>query len=172
MSRVSKLPAVFFCFAFAFSIAMAGQQPAPAAGPCAMPAFSKVVGEATMFNEQQEQWLGDIQALQFQKEFHIIADPEGDYLQKLGERLLAQLPPTQVHYRFVITDFPEADAFGLAGGHIYISRKIIALAHSEDEIAGLLGHEIGHVITRQQAIDMTRVFQAVLKINSLGDPKD
>ena len=172
MFRVSKLPAVFFGFAFAFSITIVAQQPLPAAGPCAMPAFSKVVGEATMFNEQQEEWLGDIQALQFQKEFHVIADPEGDYLQKLGERLLAQLPPTQVHYHFVITDFPEADAFGLAGGHIYISRKIVALARSEDELAGLLGHEIGHVITRQQAIDMTRLFQATLKISSVGDRKD
>lgn len=172
MPRVSKLPAVFYSFIVTFSFVMAAQQPSPTAGPCAMPAFSKVVGEATMFNEQQEEWLGDIQTLQFQKEFHIIADPEGDYLQKLGERLLAQLPPTQVHYHFVITDFPEADAFGLAGGHIYVSRKIVALARTEDELAGLLGHEIGHIITRQQAIDVTRIFQAVLKINSVGDRKD
>src|SRR5258708_25919889 len=128
MFRVSKLPAVFFGFVFAFSIAIVAQQPLPAAGPCAMPAFSKVVGEATMFNEQQEEWLGDIQALQFQKEFHVIADPEGDYLQKLGQRLLAQLPPTQVHYHFVITDFPEAAALVLAGGHLYISRTISPLA--------------------------------------------
>ncbi|HEY6249899.1 MAG TPA: M48 family metalloprotease, partial [Candidatus Angelobacter sp.] len=137
-----------------------------------MPTFSSVVNEPNMFTEQQEEWLGEIITPQIQKEFHVIADPESDYLEKLGQRLLAQLPPTKVHYHFTIIDLPDANSFGLAGGYIFISRRIIALAQNEDELAGLMGHEIGHIITHQSAIDMTRVFQTVLGVNQVGDRKD
>src|SRR5438874_13621109 len=91
-----------------FLVLMAGicqaQQPAtarPAPGPCAMPSFSMVVNEPNIFSEQQEGWLGDILIQKVQREFHVIADPD-DYLQKLGDTLLAQLPPTKTHYRFTI----------------------------------------------------------------------
>src|SRR5215471_419792 len=140
--------------------------------PCAVPSFSNVVNEPNIFNEQQEEWLGAIVSPQVEKQFNVIADPQNDYLQKLGARLLAQLPATQMHYHFTIIDLPGNDSFGLPGGHIYLSRRIIALAQSEDELAGLLGHEIGHIITHQIAIDMSRVFRAVLGITQVGDRKD
>lgn len=140
--------------------------------PCAMPSFSSVVNEPDIFNEQQEEWMGEIIAPQVEKSFNIIADPQNDYLQKLGARLLAQLPPTQMHYHFTIIDLPGNDSFGVPGGYIYLSRKIIALAQNEDELAGLLGHEIGHIITRQTAIDMSRTFRAVLGVTQVGDRKD
>ena len=144
----------------------------PAAGPCAMPSFSTVIHDPNIFSEQQEEWLGEIIDPLIRKEFNVIDDPENDYLQKIGERLLAQLPPTRIHYRFTIIDFPENDSFGLAGGHIYLSRKIVALIQSEDELAGLLGHEIGHIITHQVAIDITRDFRNVLGVTQVGDRKD
>src|SRR5437016_1754065 len=150
------------------------QQPAtarPAPGPCAMPSFSTVVNEPNIFSEQQEEWLGEILVLQIQKEFNVIADPD-DYLQKLGDRLLAQLPPTKAHYRFTIIDLPGNDSFGTAGGYIYLSRRIIALAQNEDEIAGLLGHEIGHIITHQAAIDITQEFRTILGVTQVGDRTD
>jgi len=144
----------------------------PAAVPCAMPSFSNVIHDPNILSEQQEEWLGEIIDPLIRKEFNVIDDPENDYLQKIGERLLAQLPPTTIHYRFTIIDFPENDSFGLAGGHIYLSRKIIALLQSEDELAGLLGHEIGHIITHQVAIDITRDFRNVLGVTQVGDRKD
>lgn len=147
------------------------QQPTQV-GPCAMPSFSSVVNDPNMFSEQQEEWLGELVTPQIEKEFHVIADPENDYVEKLGQRLLAQLPPTKVHYHFIIIDLPGNDSFGFAGGYIFISRRIIALAQNEDEFVGLLGHEIGHIITHQTAIDMTRVFQAVLGVNQIGDRND
>src|SRR5215471_8666727 len=160
------LPLLLLILAFSLSPAQ------EASSSCAMPAFSNVVNEPNLFNEQQEGWLGEIIAPQVEKQFNVIADPQNDYLQKLGARLLAQLPPTQVHYHFTIIDLPGNDSFGLPGGHIYLSRRIIALAQSEDELAGLLGHEIGHIITHQIAIDMSRVFRAVLGITQVGDRKD
>ncbi len=131
-----------------------------------------MVHDPNIFSEQQEEWLGEILDPQIRKAFNVIDDPENDYLQKIGERLLAQLPPTRVHYIFTIIDAPESDSFGLAGGRIYLSRKIIALIQSEDELAGLLGHEIGHIITHQVAIDISRDFRNVLGVTQVGDRKD
>lgn len=144
----------------------------PASSPCSVPVFNTVVNEPNLFSEQQEEWLGDTVARRISRDFNFIADPDGDYLQKLGEKLLAQLPPSAIHYRFSIIDLPENNSFGIFGGNIYISRKIIALAQNEDELAGLLGHEIGHIFTRQPAIDITREFQSVLGASKLGDQND
>jgi Peptidase family M48 len=139
---------------------------------CPMPSFSNVVHDPNMFSEEQEEWLGDIMAQQLQKEFSVVEDPEGGYLQSLGERILAQLPPTKIHYRFFLIDQPINNSFGLAGGRIYVSRKLVAFTHDEDELAGLLGHEIGHIITHQVAIDITRAFREVLHVIQVGDRQD
>jgi WD40 repeat protein len=141
-------------------------------GPCSMPTFDKIVNEANIFSEQQEEWLGDILAPQIEVQFKKVADPGNDYLQRLGNRLLAQLPESKIHYRFTIIDYPDNQSFGIPGGNIYISRRIITLARTEDELAGLLGHEIGHIITRQPAITITRHMQDVLGVSKLGDQKD
>jgi hypothetical protein len=150
---------------------IAQRSPAAEAG-CAMPSFTNVVHDPNMFSEEQEEWLGDIMAQQLQKEFNVVEDPEGGYLQSLGERMLGQLPPTKIHYRFFLIDLPINDAFGLAGGRIYVSRKLVAFTHDEDELAGLLGHEIGHIITHQVAIDITHAFREVLGVTQVGDRQD
>lgn len=123
-----------------------------------------------MFTEEQEEWLGEILDRQFKKEFHVLEDPEGR-LQQLGERLLAQLPPTRIHYRFAIVDSPQLNSFGIAGGRVFIFRRAIAFAQSEDELAALLGHEIGHIITHQSAIEITRWFHD-LGISQVSDRQD
>jgi hypothetical protein len=147
------------------------QQPSPAAPGCAASVFSNPPSEPNNLSEQQEEWLGEIVAQQFEREFHVIPDPEGR-LEKLGTRLLAQLPPTAVHYRFTIVDFPINNAFSLVGGRVYVSRRLIALAQSEDDLAAVVAHEIGHGVTHQIAIDYSRDFKAVLGVTQFGDRKD
>jgi hypothetical protein len=152
-----------------------GQQPAAVAtqsGPCAVPSFSKVVNEPNFFNEQQEIWLGSILDEQVLKQYNMVEDPERDYLQKMGERMLTQLTPTNRHYEFYIIDYPVNNAFSLGGSKIYVTRQLIAFLKNEDELAGLLGHEIGHVVTHQIAIDVTRIFRKTLNATQVGDRND
>ena len=159
-------------FVLLFALPLLAQQPVPSdqSAPCAMPVFTKVVGEPNIFSEQQEEWLGEIMDQGIRQDFNIVEDPDG-YLQKLGERLLAQLPPTAMHYHFVIIDSPELNSFGVAGGRIYIHRRMIAFTKNEGELAALLGHEIGHVATHQVAIEMSRWLHD-LGVTQVGDRQD
>jgi len=52
---------------------------------------------------------------------------------------------------------------------VYVTRKMVAFIHNDDELAALLAHEIGHIYTHQQAIDFTRLFHEKLDVNSVGD---
>jgi hypothetical protein len=64
-------------------------------------------------------------------------------------------------YRFYLSNLPTANAFSIAGGRVYVTRKLIGFARSEDELAGVLAHELGHIVTHQSAIEYTRFFHAI-----------
>ena len=70
------------------------------------------------------------------------------YVRQIGERLARHSTRKGVEYRFFVADKPEPNAFALPGGYIYVSRGLLLLANSEDELAGVIGHEIGHVQAR------------------------
>lgn len=152
------------------AFAQQGSSNPSASGPCPVPVFSNSSSEPNMFTEQQEEWLGDIIDESFRKQFHVIEDP-GGAMQKLGEKLVAQLPPSRIHYRFYIVDAPEVNSFGIVGGRIYIFRRIIAFTQNEGELAALLGHEIGHIATHQSAIEFSTIFRD-LGITQVGDRQD
>ena len=125
-----------------------------------------------MFNDRQEQDLGDALAEYFEANMRIAPQTAGDELTRIGERLLKILPPTGVQYRFRIYDSGEINAFSSAGGRVYVSRKLVAAAKSEDELAGVVAHEIGHLSTHQTAIEMTRLFRIRLGVTEVGDRAD
>jgi len=66
---------------------------------------------------------------------------------------------------------PDANAF-LPGGRIFESRKLIAAARTEDELAGVIAHELGHLVAHESAIDTTRQFKEMLGVTSVSDRKD
>ncbi len=70
------------------------------------------------------------------------------YVQALGERLAVVSHRPGLIYRFTVVDSPEVNAFALPGGHIYITRGLLAYLNGETELAAILGHEIGHVTAR------------------------
>ena len=70
------------------------------------------------------------------------------YISELGQRLASQSHRSNLKYTFTVVDSPEINAFALPGGYIYVTRGILAYLNSEAEIAGVLGHEIGHVTAR------------------------
>lgn len=88
------------------------------------------------------------------------------YVESVGQRLLDGIGPTSFRYSFKIVDVPEVNAMALPGGYIYITRGMLAMLNSEAQLAGVLGHEIGHATSRHAAKQLTKALGA--QILSLG----
>ena len=95
--------------------------------PCPLPPNLKLAPAHNIFSPEQELELGDIEAQNAEHENHIIDDPElTAYVNQVAQRIAAQLPPNELHFQVLLYDSPEANAFSIAGGRIYISRRLIA----------------------------------------------
>ena len=126
-----------------------------------------------IFTPQQEMDLGDAIAEQVQHSYRVLDDNAlAAELRRIGARVIKGLPDTGLKFQFFLIDAPDPDAFTLPGGRIYISRKLVAFVRSEDELASILAHELGHVASRQTAEDMTYLFREVLGVTSVGDRRD
>ena len=73
------------------------------------------------------------------------------YVERVGQRLVKHSSRSHLDYEFHVVDMKEPNAFALPGGYIYVSRGLLALMNDEDELAAVLGHEIGHVAGRHAA---------------------
>ncbi len=162
---------VLLCFSALFLVlnSTRAQQPAAAC----QPAIPVVAPGANMFSPEQEDYLGGFLAEKIAPSMNVIEDEQltGE-LQRIGKRLVENLPPTGLHFRFYLSDSPQANAFSIVGGRVYVTRKLIAVVHNEDELAGVMGHELGHIVTHQQAILFTKIFRERLGITEVSDKKD
>ncbi len=73
------------------------------------------------------------------------------YVNEIGQRVARNTERNDVTYKFTLLDSPVVNAFALPGGYVYITRGLLAVANDEAELAGVLGHEIGHITGRHQA---------------------
>lgn len=102
------------------------------------------------------------EARQVAEEMGLVERPElREWLEHIGARLLRASGRSPAQFRFQIVDQGEPNAFALPGGLIFVSRGLLELADSEDEIAGVLGHEIVHVIARHAAARQQAAERAV-----------
>jgi predicted Zn-dependent protease len=101
--------------------------------------------ELTLISEKLEQELGDEEAKKIEAGMGF-ADDTGftPFLDQLGQRLAEHSPRKNVTFQFHIVDMAEPNAFALPGGYVYVSRGLLALTNTEGELAGVVGHEIGH----------------------------
>jgi hypothetical protein len=168
--RLFLCTCVFFLTAFVARISL-GQQPSPNSA-CSLPTPPFQINKPNIFTPEQEQWLGDAQATEQESEYNLLPEKDSAELTRIGQKLLAQLPPTPIHYQFRVYEADDANGFSIAGGYVYISRKLITDARSEDEVAGVLAHEIGHIYTHQVAILFSRQFRYRMSLTSLGGLED
>jgi predicted Zn-dependent protease len=71
-----------------------------------------------------------------------------EYVGLIGARLAEHSPRSELSYSFHVVDLAEPNAFALPGGYVYVSRGLLALVNTEAELAGVIGHEIGHIAAR------------------------
>ena len=105
--------------------------------------------EVAVLSADKERELGDEEAKKVEASMGLVADPALLlYVQAVGNRVARQSPRQDTSYTFQVVNRPEANAFALPNGNIYVSRGLLALANSEDELAGVLAHEVVHVAAR------------------------
>lgn len=158
---------VFLLLFSCFTSPIAAQQ------SCQPPPLPLPAPGGNIFTHQQEMDLGDAVAEHVQRNYEIVADEQvTTYLQRIGERIIKHLPPTDLRFQFFLFDINDVNAFTLPGGRIYVSRKMVAFARNEDELAGVVAHELGHIIARHSTIDMTVLFREVLGVTQVTDRAD
>jgi len=141
--------------------------------PCSVSPALRIRTATNIFNVQQEQTLGDIEAEWVESNYHPVHDVElAAHLNTVAGRILSQFHSDQARVRIILIDTPEAESFSVAPERIYITRKMITLLKSDDELAGLLGHELGHILAHQNAIVMSQLFRGILGVNAISDRKD
>lgn len=102
-----------------------------------------------LYSEADDRRAGEEAAKEIPQAIGVVANPAlARYVERVGQRLARHAPHTSFVYSFQIVDQDEPNAFALPGGFIFVSRGLLALSNSEDELANVLGHEIVHVARR------------------------
>lgn len=103
-------------------------------------------------SEKWEAKVGPQYHQQLMKQYQVYDDPELQaYVNEIGQKLAAQSHRPDLKFTFTLLDDPMVNAFALPGGFIYITRGIMAYMNKESHLAGVIGHEIGHVTARHGA---------------------
>jgi predicted Zn-dependent protease len=113
--------------------------------------------EFSLVSESQEIQMGREADPQISAQFGLVDDPGlQSYVSDIGMRIARSSERPDLPWSFKVVDDPIVNAFALPGGFIYVSRGILAHFDSEAELAGVLGHEVGHVTARHSASQMSR----------------
>jgi beta-barrel assembly-enhancing protease len=108
-------------------------------------------------SQQQEVQMGQEYAQQINAQLPIIQDPEVNrYINVLGDSISRLTSRKDLDWHFFIVDSKEVNAFAVPGGFVYVNRGLIERADKMDEVAGVLGHEIGHVLRRHTIKQMQK----------------
>lgn len=108
-----------------------------------------VVPEGGCITIQEERELSREFMAVVKANYPLIEDPViVDYVNRVGNRILAGIPPQPFTYRFYVIQEEVYNAFATPAGHIFINSGLFAALNSEEELAGIIGHEIAHVVCR------------------------
>ncbi|MEM9059669.1 MAG: M48 family metalloprotease [Pseudomonadota bacterium] len=144
--------------AFAALAACAQQQSGTAPSTASTGAERAQAPQTVQRRPASEQKIGDENHPKIVKKYGGVYENAklGNYVDGLGRKLAAVSEQPLDKWTFTVLDSPTVNAFALPGGYVYITRGLAALANSEAELAGVVGHEIGHVTAGHSALRQDR----------------
>ncbi len=130
--------------------------------------------ELMLVSESEEIQLGGQTDADVVRQFGIYDDQElNAYVKDLGQRIGKVSHRPQLGYHVKVLDVSVVNAFAVPGGYVYFTRGILATLNSEAELAGVMGHEIGHITARHSAQQMSRaqLAQVGMAMGSIVSPE-
>jgi predicted Zn-dependent protease len=123
-----------------------------------------------MFSAQEEIQAGQQAAADTKKQLPLLpdSDPVVKYVQQLGQKLASHAPGEKWPYQFHVVNQKEINAFALPGGPIFVNLGTIQAADNEAQLAGVIAHEISHVVQRHGTRAASKQMAAQLPLAILG----
>jgi beta-barrel assembly-enhancing protease len=123
--------------------------------------FAAGCASAGGVSTQQEVQLGAQEAQQVNAQLPMLNDAEIDqYVNALGTDIASRTSRSDLSWHFAVVNTSDVNAFALPGGYIYVNRGVLERASNASELAGVLGHEIEHVVRRHSVKQMAEVQNA------------
>ena len=127
----------------------------------AVAAQTQVVPPKNKYKPEQDVQIGREAAAEVRQQLPIISDDNvGSYLERLGDRLVEASPRElnnpAYQYSFTAVNLKDINAFALPGGPMFVNRGMIEAAASEGEVAGVMAHELAHVLLRHGTANATK----------------
>jgi len=122
-------------------------------------AINPVTGkrELMLVSEEEEIQIGREYYLQISAIYGIYNDEQLlNYVDGIGQKMAKISHRPDLKYEIKVMDSPVINAFAVPGGYVYITRGILAYLNNEAELAGVVGHEIGHITARHSAKQMSK----------------
>jgi predicted Zn-dependent protease len=143
-----RIPAAFRALAFAVVATLASTSLAAPANP--YDKFrSATYSNQGLASENDEFRLGSQVHQQIMMKYPVVHDPRlNEYVQSVGERIARVSKRPNLQYQFFVIQDSSINAFSIPGGFVYVNTGLLDIVQSEDELAAVLAHEIGHVVAR------------------------
>jgi predicted Zn-dependent protease len=110
---------------------------------------------ACEISPDDETAIGSQNAQEINSQIELVTDgPITSYLTSLGDSIASHTERNDLQWHFYLVNSHQVNAFSLPGGYVYVNRGLIEQTERLDELAGVLGHEIGHVIQRHSVKQM------------------
>jgi len=145
-----------FCFIIFFSALLIGCSVNPVTGK----------RELILVSKGQEKAIGKKSDKEITAQYGIYKDKYlYEYVNSVGRKIVKHVHRHDVNYTFRVLDSVQVNAFAVPGGYVYITRGLLAYLNNEAQLAGVLGHELGHINARHTAKQMTYSMLAQIGMN-------
>ena len=127
----------------------------------AVGAVAATVGCSSAVSQQEEVQIGQQTAAQVNAQLPMLRDAQVDgYVNSLGRSIASRTSRSDLNWQFAVVNTDVINAFALPGGFVYVNRGVLSRASNESELAGVLAHEIEHVVQRHSVKQMEQAQNA------------
>ncbi len=130
--------------------------------------LTRVIMNVNVFSTQEEVQFGQRLSAEIEKEMKVLDNPKvQEHVRRIGRKIASKAPRQDVEYHFTVIDnIKEVNAFAGPGGYIYVYTGLLKKVSDDNELAGVLAHEVGHVSARHSMKQLTKRmgFDAISKM--------